>query len=236
LRLAASLVRGGIDFDIVSLKATTDEIVEMLRPYQDDPASLPVMDQQLRVRLRPVEESDLPALWRSWCDPEIGPLWRGRGSTPEWGSFATDLWAGVDEQFIVETPSSDAVGLVVSYGRSADQGWVWFAFTGLISPSRSTSTALVFEGALLMLNRLFSERAIRKVLIELPETNAVLCDGLIDASHESGRLHDHVWVNGQWSDAVLQELWRSRWLDLTASLRIPPALILEGLFEIYDER
>jgi hypothetical protein len=233
-RLAASLVRGGIDFDIVSLKATTDEIVEMLRPYREDPAKLPVLEQQLRARLRPVEESDLPVLWRAWCDPLIGPLWRGRGSTPEWGSFAADLWTGVDEQFIVETTSTEPVGLVASYGRSPDQGWVWFAFTGLVSASRSKSSALVFEGALLMLDKLFSERAIRKVLIELPEGNAVLCEGLVDAENRSGKLHDHVWAHGQWSDVVLQELWRSRWMDLTAPLRVPPALVLEGLFRIHD--
>jgi len=164
-------------------------------------------------QLRPLQQQDLPALYESWCDPELGASWIARGSTPSWDTFPMALWDGVDVAFAVESlVSHELLGLVVSYAYNASSA---STFVGILRTKQDDmrSPGSVLVGWLNFVDKLFSDRPLRKVVHELPEYNLGLWAG-VGPVNDSPALTQHVFHRGRWWDVWLCELYRDRYLAL----------------------
>lgn len=177
------------------------------------------------IGLRPLRQGDLPVLYESWCDPDLGASWVAWGSTPGWEEFARHLWEGVDCAFGVESLQTNTLmGIVVSYAYNAIAGTT---VVGILRVNalggREPASTLV--GWFEFMRKLFADRPIRKIVHELPEYNPSLWDGVGHRS-SSPALTEHVFFQGQWWDVWFCELTRARYQELRALDDIPTLELL----------
>lgn len=167
-----------------------------------------------RVRLRPLADSDLAALYEASTAPERGFRWRYRGTTPSLAEFHAQLFEGVLCQFIVETVADRvAHGLVCAYNAQFDQRFAYVAFVRF-GPVRGRGEVL--EGMMSFIEFLFRTWDLKKLYAEVPEFNA---QGMFDLESRSvrveGRLVDHCFHDGRWWDQLIVAVWREDWTALT---------------------
>jgi len=162
-----------------------------------------------RVRLRPIRDSDVPALYEASTRPETGYRWRYRGATPGFAQFARELFDGVLVQFAVETVEGELCGLVTCYGAQAD---CRYAYIGFLRSMQRAGKGEVLEGMLQFIQFLFDGWDFRKLYAEVPEYNAV---GMFAedsrAVRVEGRLVEHVFHDRRWWDMLIVALWREDW-------------------------
>jgi RimJ/RimL family protein N-acetyltransferase len=159
------------------------------------------------VRLRPVEPSDLPFLYRLATEGETAERWRYRGATPDRQTFAAQLWDNVLTQSIVErVADSTLVGLVCAYNANLRDGFVYLAGVCDVPFTRS---GLCAESMLLLADHVFRNWNFRKLYFEAPAFNyEQFASGAKDYFRQEARLEDHTFYDGRYWDLVVGSMTR----------------------------
>lgn len=167
------------------------------------------------VALRPVQEDDLPFLFRLWADPTRTQLWlRARpvldeaGFHQAWRNMSNNLFGA---KFIIESAGQPA-GLAFDYDRTVEDGWTK-AIT-LLRPESIGSGAGAIATTLLM-DWLFSSLPLRKVYHEVYGFNSnVLGMWRKLGLEEEGVLKADRFWNGAYWDLHIFALYREGWLQI----------------------
>jgi len=161
-------------------------------------------------RLRPLAQNDYAYLYDLSLSEQNNARWRYRGSTPSPEQFVTDLWSGVQAQFIIETPEPRTrAGLVVAYNADQANGTVYLA--ALIDNAYHRKV-WPLEGVLLFVDYLFQNWNFRKVYAETPEFSAMhFASGTGKFFEEEGRLRQHQFFQGRYWDYIIYALRREHW-------------------------
>jgi hypothetical protein len=170
----------------------------------------PTVPARPRVRLRVLEDGDLPALYRASCDPQQGFRWRYRGATPSPQEFRAQLHAGVLAQFVVEgIDDGRAHGLVCAYDARFEERRASIALVRIGTP---VDGGEVLEGLALFIDHLFATWDLRKLQAEVPGFNAdSLVDPLSPFLTVEGRLVDSCFAQGRAWDLLIIAIWRDVW-------------------------
>src|SRR5262245_33507497 len=165
-----------------------------------------------RVHLRPIEPSDLEALYRLSIDPRVGLTWRFRGSTPSFEIFRDTLFDNVLAQYVIETASGRLGGLAVCYAANMRNG---FAYVGIVAAPDFLGTGLAIEGTALFLTYLFSHWNFRKLYAEVPAFNLQQFESAIGKYCQvEGLLLDHEYFAEEWWDLHILAFHRDACLPL----------------------
>jgi RimJ/RimL family protein N-acetyltransferase len=164
------------------------------------------------VRLRPIEDRDVPSLYAAAVDPRWGHRWRYRGSTPSRTDFVAKLYQSVLCQYIVERlTDGEGVGFVSCYNARVDAGWAYIAFMR-IAPSRQSLASEMMEGGLLFVHYLFQHWPFRKLYAEVPGWNWDQFAAGSGAFFEvEGVLGAHDYYAGRYWDQRIVALYRDKW-------------------------
>lgn len=168
-----------------------------------------------RVRLRPVLDQDLLAIYLASFDPATANAWRYRGRTLPVDEFVAGLADGVRAQYVVELVATEtAVGLVSAYDHNQAGQHCKVAFLR-IGERTSGDAGATFEGLLVFLSHLFATFPYRKVFAEVPAYNM----GLFEPgfAQEEGVLRDYLFHDGQLVDLHLVSICRNQWEQLRSS-------------------
>lgn len=201
-----SRLMGGPPNELLSSIVTLDEAFQWYRArYEAEPA----IPHVANVRLRPVRDSDYPALYEASTRPESAFRWKYRGATPSPQQFSSQLFDGVLAQFMVEDREGTAHGLVCCYNAHADGKFAYIAF---IRTGPTNGRGEMVEGVMLFIKYLFDGWDFRKLYAEVPEYNA---DGMFSVESRAvrleGRLVEHLFHDGRWWDQLIISLWRADW-------------------------
>lgn len=171
-----------------------------------------------RVRLRPVEPSDYPHIYRSELSERLGPIWRHRGGTPSFESFTASLWAGVVAQYlVVRRDDPTPLGIVSLYEPDSTNGHAKLAAARF----SDTIDREFVEAVAMFIEHCFSSWPLRKIYLEVPEYNLHQMAGLIGPLIiEEGRLREHLFKLGRWWDFVTLALYRDRWDESGLGARV----------------
>ncbi|MCU1369841.1 MAG: acetyltransferase, ribosomal protein N-acetylase [Ilumatobacteraceae bacterium] len=176
------------------------------------PASAASRGASTRVRLRPVLDDDLLAIYLASFDPATSGAWRYRGRTLPTDEFVATLAEGVRAQYVVElTSTGAAVGLVSAYDHNGAGLHCKVAFLriGARQPGDAGAT---FEGMLLFLTHLFATFPYRKVFAEVPAYNMGPFEpGL---AQEEGILRDYLFHEGRRVDLHIVSFRRDQWVQV----------------------
>jgi RimJ/RimL family protein N-acetyltransferase len=132
------------------------------------------------VRLRPLLERDLPALYVSALDPTQAHRWRFRGATPSPDHFRQTVFdPNVLAQYaVVEIDSDTLAGIVTAYGADLASGHCYGAMLRVASAASGVRPGAVTEGFGIFLGYLFDHFDLRKIYLEVPEYNLSIVEGL----------------------------------------------------------
>lgn len=171
-----------------------------------------------RVDLRPLEETDYPALFRAGMSAKDGYRWRYRGATVDIESFVRSLYAGTAAQFmVVDRVDGHAYGLVAAYSRQDDLGHCYIAFQ---RSSQRRSAGQMYEGIFRFIDFLFDSSPLRKIYAEIPLYNEeVVGVGLITPFRLEGVLVDHDYHRGSYHDRRIFALYRKEWQSWAQGIR-----------------
>lgn len=155
-------------------------------------------------RLRPVQQSDLTALYTLATHPQTAFRWRYRGAPPPMDTFAKELWAGVLAQYVVRPArDNDAAGLVVAY--SPDEG---HAYLGAVFDPAHTGSGLAAQAVMVFARYLFHSFPLRKLYLEIPEFNMPqLRSGAGRLFQVEGVLREHCYYAGRWWDKHIAAIY-----------------------------
>jgi RimJ/RimL family protein N-acetyltransferase len=219
-RWIADLFVHPVDLGVVRRFVTLDEVWVWLSAAIDRGEQLrPVTARSVpgattRVRLRPLVDDDVAAIYLASLDPAASNRWRYRGRTVPIEELVATLHDGVRAQYVVEMlDDGRAVGIVVAYehhdaGRHAKVGVLRFA------DHEPGDDGAVMEGLVLLVGHLFRSYPYRKLYIELPAYNAALLEpGIFEVE---GILREHLFHEGEPTDLYVAALWRDRWAELSA--------------------
>ena len=135
--------------------------------------------------------------------------WRYRGTTPSFEHFVRQLHEGVLAQFVVDAdPSSPKpIGLVSLY--QADLG-SRTAYVAALSSEASRMDGSTLEGLLVLLDYAFSTWDFRKMYAETNDSSIEFFASAIERGFliEEGRLKNHDFLNGVYSDRVTYALYQ----------------------------
>jgi hypothetical protein len=176
-----------------------------------------------RVRLRPLGDADVGALYHASIEPTVAHRWRFRGATPSPELFSRVLFEGVLTQFVVAPlNSSEPLGLVSAYEADTGSGHCRLAIqrTAVRSEHPQNLRGAVVEGAMRFIDYLFDHWTFRKIYIELPEYNLPLFRLTSTALfEEEGRLKEHFFHKDRWWDLRTYAIYRDRWRAAMAPFR-----------------
>lgn len=177
---------------------------------QLDNGSKGVVLQGQYARLRPLAQNDYGYFYDLSLSAENNARWRYRGTTPSPERFVTDLWNGVQAQFVIETPEPrKRAGLVVAYNADMANGTVYLA--ALVDNAYHLKV-WPMEGILIFVDYLFQNWNFRKVYAETPEFSATqFASGVGTFFEEEGRLTQHQYYQGKYWDYITYALTRERW-------------------------
>lgn len=175
---------------------------------------LPTLDAG-RVRLRWLRETDVPALFAIFGDPEVTRYW-GFDVLPDRAAAAA-LLSDIQQQFLartllqwgVETADGQLVGTCTlsqfdARNRRAELGFaLGRAFWGRGYMTTALPAVLNFAFGRLGLNRLFADTDPRNA----PSVRALERLGFL----REGVLREHYWVRDEPQDAIVFGLLRSEW-------------------------
>jgi RimJ/RimL family protein N-acetyltransferase len=149
-----------------------------------------------RVRLRPIEATDIDPLYRGAIRPGAGYRWRFRGTTPSPADFRDRLFDGCLAQFVITGhDDSRPHGLVVAY--DADMGGRHVSFGFYRSTDDHPARGEMIEGAFVFLDYLFRTWDFHKIYLEVPAYNLALFDEFVGTLIRSeGALEGHLFHGG----------------------------------------
>lgn len=175
-----------------------------------------------RVRLRTIADGDSTFLYELMSSPQGGGRVRFAGATPSPEQIASTLWDNVLAQFVVETVSAQqSVGLVAITSPNFRDGWAYLSAVG--TPAAQGS-GLVAEGVLLAFDHAFRSWPFRKIYMEVSEVSyPAFRSGLGRFFVEEGRLREHAFWDGRYTDLHVLSVPRSTWVTLA------PAALGRGL-------
>lgn len=173
---------------------------------------------QARVRLRPIRDDDIDALYDAALQPAGSFRWRFKGVTPTRETFYQLLYAGTASQFIVEGAlDRERFGLVAAYDHRPDIGVLSIAFQRISVRPPGGET---FEGMFHFIEYLFASMPLRKIYAEVPGYNEELLGlGAVVPFREEGRFSDHDFYGGRWWPRIWFALRRSDWDSFASPLR-----------------
>lgn len=165
-----------------------------------------------RLRLRPLLDEDLRAIYLASFDPVTAGAWRYRGRTLPVDEFVATLADGVRVQYVVElTATGAAVGLVSAYDHNQAGLHCKVAFLR-IGERQPGDAGASFEGMLLFISHLFATFPYRKVFAEVPAYNMTLFEpGL---AQEEGVLRDYLFHDGHPVDLHIVSFRRDQWVQV----------------------
>ncbi len=163
-----------------------------------------------RVSLQPLRPDDTDLIYRLSCDPEIGSRWRFRGQTPDPRDFAAKLWNGTVAHYMVaRRTDNQRVGYVVAHNVNLRDRW---AYVSALSANPAEKSGLVIEGLALLIDHLFRNWPLHKVLIEAPEYNMDQYGRDLDKVFRRGaRICDYFFHEGKMWDLVVASVTASQW-------------------------
>lgn len=145
--------------------------------------------------------------------PHSGGRVRFGGGTPSPEKVATSLWESVLAQFVMETSSTaEPFGLAAITSPNFRDG---FAYLSAMGQPDALGSGLVAEGALLAFHYAFLTWPFRKIYMESTEQSyAHIQSGLGHFFCEEGRLRQHTFVQGAYSDLMILAVYRETWAKL----------------------
>ena len=218
-------VRGGVDEATLLQSPDTETLTRLLETNElrSSTAAVP-----WRLHLRPLEPDDLEVIYRAWCDPEAGALWRSAGSTPAWSELEAQLWAGTDTLLVGEQIESREPGvLLCSYSENPGAGWSYVAILRL-DLAGAGGPFLAMEGLYLLLHHLFRTKPYRKIMLEIPARTFWMAERVVP-DHDVSVFPRHRYANGEWVDVAHVHLWRDHWKRLASPVELDPALLAQWL-------
>lgn len=186
------------------LTAGRDQAIQL------DNGSQGVLLQGKYARLRPLAQNDYAYFYDLSLSAQNNARWRYRGSTPSPEQFVSDLWSGVQAQFVIETPESrKRAGLVVAYNADQANGTVYLA---TLIDNEYHRKVWPMEGILLFVDYLLQNWNFRKIYAETPEFSASqFSSGVGTFFEEEGRLRQHQYFQGKYWDFIIYALTRKLW-------------------------
>jgi RimJ/RimL family protein N-acetyltransferase len=163
-----------------------------------------------RVSLQPLRPDDTDLIYRLSCDPEIGSRWRFRGQTPDPRDFAAKLWNGTVAHYMVaRRTDNQRVGYVAAHNVNLRDRW---AYVSALSANPAEKSGLVIEGLALLIDHLFRNWPLHKVLIEAPEYNMDQYGRDLDkVFRREARISDYFFHEGKMWDLVVASVTASQW-------------------------
>lgn len=163
-----------------------------------------------RVRLRTLTDADSTFVYELMSAPDAGGRVRFAGATPSPDQIAASLWEGVLAQFVVEGVSTGRpLGLVAVTTPNFRDGW---AYLSAIGTPPAQGSGLVAEGVLLGFDYAFRTWPFRKVYMEVSETSfGAFRSGLGRFFTEEGRLREHAFWDGRYTDLFILSVLRATW-------------------------
>ena len=155
------------------------------------------------VRLRPLRQGDLPALYEIAIADEVAWRWRFAGAIPSFEVFVQGLNSAVLTQLVMSPHQSDEVlGLHIAYKAELRNRYCYLAS---VSRPDLIGTGVGFEGSVVFLNHIFSAWDLHKVYIEATQFNyATYASGSGTFFQLEGRLREHhYWHDRRWDQYLL---------------------------------
>lgn len=181
-----------------------------------EPANSPPLETR-RLRLRPVDDSDLPFVYDLATGTETGWRWRWRGYIPRREDIAAELARdALLVMMLDDKQARNRVGLLHAYSASLHDG---FVYVGIVMGPQYIGTGWGSEGFLLFANYLFAVWDLRKIYVEIPEFNvqqAVARDSKL--FEVEACFKGHHYYDGRHWDKYVWAIHRDRWLEQTRPL------------------
>lgn len=169
-----------------------------------------------RIRLRSIEDFDIPELYRLTSSSAVSDRWRFRGATPGLEEFAATLFHNTLSQFVVEDARGRLIGHVTAYEPDFRNRHAAFA---VMTAEEVWGTGVGMEASALFLFHLFETWDLRKVYCEVIEHNMPFfasalrrygsCEGILKAHEFSRGTYRDVYLLGLWREPI--EASRPRW-------------------------
>ena len=210
-----------VDLDVIRQLATLGDAHRWLAGALDGGEALRTERERTRpgsstrLRLRPLLDEDLLAVYLASFDPATSGAWRYRGSTLPAEEFVATLADGVRAQYVVElTATGTAVGLVSAYDHNQAGLHCKVAFLR-IGDRQPGDAGATFEGMLLFISHLFATFPYRKIYADVPAYNMSLFEpGL---AQEEGVLREYLFHEGRHVDLHIVSFRRDQWVEVQAA-------------------
>jgi hypothetical protein len=171
-----------------------------------------------RVRLRTITGQDSAFLYELMLSREAGGRVRFGGGTPSPEAIASSLWESVLAQFVIEgVASRKPLGLVAITSANFRDSYTYLSALG---PAALQGSGLIAEGVLLGFDYAFATWPFRKIYMEATdESYQAFGSGLGRFFVEEGRLREHAYWNGRFTDVRILAVYRQVWLRLGPAMR-----------------
>jgi hypothetical protein len=213
--------------------------VRRQHPPGDVPRRAADATQGKTVRLRPVREGDISALYDAAIDPRWGFKWRYRGSVPSPAEFHVGLYQGTLTQFVIENvETTSLVGWVGAYNARQDAGTAYIAVARASAPNTAFHAEMI-EGMYLLINYLFATWPFRKLYAEIAGFNwSQFAWGEGVFFEVEGVLTEHDFHDGVYWDQRIIAFRRDEWgrvcRDQLDSLFGPVSQAIGGMSDVAD--
>lgn len=182
-----------------------------------------------RTRLRPVENSDLPALYAFATHEKTFWRWRFNGVVPTMDAFVRNIATGVLVQYAVLARQVEAgpaqggaqnplVGLVVAYNADLRNGTTYLA---TLATEHLMGRGVIMEASFVFMDYLFTTWPLRKIYSEVLSFNyEQFRSGVGRNFQEQGRLREHYYMGGRRWDQYVIAVDRDRFYEDAMAMRI----------------
>jgi len=198
-----------------------------------------------RIALRPVAPPDEEFFRRIETDPDIGPRYRLRGTTPSPENYHQSLWVGVlSQQVICASDDLTPFGLACAFNADLRNGHCRLA---LVLTPRAQTLRYPLRGAGQFVDYLFATFPLRKVYMDVMEWNVPLLDSILETglAQEEGVLRQLEFMDGAYRDShiwsISREAWeqfssgtRDAWGDASAAAAVDDQQILSALADLLN--
>ncbi len=160
-----------------------------------------------RLNLVALTDRHLGFLHQLACDPEIGPRWKYRGTTPSPEQVWKDCHEGVLCTFTITLAGDRPIGLVSAYGASR-AGYCYVAT--VLCPS-FVGSGLGLLSTAMFLDYLFANFPLRKIYLEIGAYNLSQMVNLLNRFFDfEGKLAEHEYFSGRYHDLLIFSMTRER--------------------------
>lgn len=184
------------------------------REYRAEPN--PARLSSGRVVLRPLEPSDVEALYRVELSDRLFARWRFAGRTPSPAEYEQVLWEGAYAQYLAidANDPEECIAHLTCYGMELQNGVAFMAVNRFAQGPRGS--ALMIEALALFIDSLFKSTPVRRLYFEGPEYNAndfrsAVRMGILV---EEARLQERRYFDDRYWDVITFTLTRERWNEI----------------------